>query len=326
MKGFTACFAFALVLVCACASFSGELEPGRRLPAWALDLKDPDPMVRQAAARGLGEAKDNTSVAMLAGVLAEDTDDTVKLAALGALIMIDDRSAMPAYIKALKDGNEKVRQSAAQALSGLWDNAAQAGLIETLKSDPSPRVRRSVAEALGNPGVMGRYSAHGWDSQEGTEGALIQALASDESYEVRAVAASVLGKFKDGKAMPALLAALEKDKNESVRASAAESLGQMENPQAVNALLNTLYFEKDDTVILSAFKALKYSSDPRLTEPAVAALRSANPRVRWQAIDALEGVRPMSAAGQLKSIADDPGESDGIRHKAKEALQLMGAD
>ncbi|MHB8173880.1 MAG: HEAT repeat domain-containing protein [Nitrospirota bacterium] len=158
------------------------------------------------------------------------------------------------------------------------------------------------------------------------EEALIHALKEDGSYEVRAEAATVLGKIKGGNSLDPLLDAMSNDKNASVRAAAAEAVGAFESDRAVKPLINVLYFEKDDNVIVNAMKALKYSSDPRIADPLVAELDSGSERVRWQAIDLIERLRPPDAVDKLRRISEDNYESEGVRTKAKEALELLGDD
>ncbi len=308
------------------SAYPGDAGADKRLAVLMESMRDPDPNVRRAAAAGLGEMREKSAVPILTDVLENDTDPEVRFTALGALEIIGDPKSISSFEKAFGDPDERVRQGAAHALSGYWGESAHKALVSALKNEKSARVRRSVAEALGNPGIMGRYAAHKWDSTELTQAALVDSLKNDEDYGVRATAARMLGKFKNNASFKALRQAVEKDRNMSVRASAPEALGTIEMPIAVPVLIDIVYFEKDEFLVMSALKALKYYDDPRISEAARTALESGSAKVRWQAIDDLEELRDKGSADILTKIAEDDYEPEGIRSKAKEALQLMGAD
>ena len=314
-----------LIVVCALPAYAGDVPSTDTWKAYVESAKDPDPLVRQESAKKMGETGDKGLVVVLAGMAMGDTDEGVRVASIGALSSIGERSSLSVYEKAMSDESEKVRRSAAEALSGRWEESSQKILIQALKYDKSSKVRQGAAESLASPGVMGRLKAHHWDAADESEAALIQAMKLDENFEVRATAAGALGKFKSGKSFEPLMDALE-DKNPSVRAAAAESLGMFDKPQAVDRLLDILFFEKDDSVVVSALKSLKYTQDPRLTKPVIQSLKSGSARVRWQAIDVLESLKPEEGVEPLRKIAEDRYEPDGLKAKAHEALQLMGAE
>jgi len=314
-----------VIIVCALSVSAGAVQPTGFQNAYIESARDPDPLVRQESAKGMGEAGDKAFVVVLSGMAVGDADEGVRVAAIGALSAIGERSALAVYVKALSDDSEKVRRSAAEALSGRWDENSQKVLIQTLKNDKSSKVRQSAAEALSIPGIMERPNAHHWDGTDDAEAALIQALKLDESFEVRATVAEILGKFRSGKSFQPLMDAMD-DKNASVRAAAAESLGMFVRPQAVDRLLDVLSFERDETVIVSALKSLKYTQDSRLAKPVIQTLKSGSSKVRWHAIDVLEYLKLEESVEPLKKISEDRYESDGLKAKAHEALQHMGAE
>ncbi len=184
-----------LILLVSAAAYAdvGDAHTAETLSALTGATKDPDPAVRAAAARSLGDMKEKSAVPALSAMLVGDKDENVRLAALGALLVISDNQAMPAYLKALKDESGEVRQSAAEALSGLWDASGEKTLINAMLTDPSPRVRQYAAQSLGKPGEGYPDPLH---QDEALQDALIQALKKDESYEVRTAAATVLGEIK----------------------------------------------------------------------------------------------------------------------------------
>jgi len=318
-------FVMLIIIVFALPAYAADIPPAGIEKAYVESARDPDPLVRQASAKSMGETGDKGLVVVLSGMAMGDTDEGVRVASIGALSAIGERSSLAVYEKAMSDESEKVRRSAAEALSGRWEESSQKVLIQALKYDKSSKVRQAAAESLGSPGIMGRLKAHHWDGEDDSEVALIKAMKQDESFEVRATAAEVLMKFKSGKSFEPLMDALE-DKNASVRAAAAESIGMFDKPQAVDRLLDILFFEKDDSVIVSALKSLKYTQDPRLIRPAIQLLKSGSPKVRWQAVDVLEFLKPEEGVEPLRRMAEDRYEPDGLKAKAHEALQLMGAE
>lgn len=320
-----ACMAVMLHAACSFADDAAKpAAPSGRVAALIAALGNPDPAIRQVAARNLGDDGDKTASPALMSALANDPDVSVRLVCLGALATINDSSALHAYENALGDVNEMVRQGAAEALSGKWQESAHKALVNALKSDPSAKVRRSIAQALGNPGIMGRYTGHGWEGAAISQAALITALKDDKDYGVRAVSATMLGKYKNRESLKPLLDALEKDANLSVRAAAAESLGLIEMPGVVKPLSDVVYFEKDEMLVVAALKGLKYAGDKAAADAAIEALRSRSAAVRWEAIDVLEEFRAEDAVEPLTELANDDYESEGVKHKAQLALQSMG--
>jgi HEAT repeat protein len=326
MKTFLLTFVLVVTLLAPAVKCAADEKPtDKRLATLMESMRDHDPLIRRAAATGIGEIGDKSAVPLLADVLAGDADVGVRLNALGALELIGGPDAIAAFEKALGDPDERVREGAAYALSGYWGQSAHKALVAALKNEKSAKVRRSVAEALGNPGVMGRYSAHKWDEAPITQSALQDALANDPDYGVRAMAARQLGRFKNGSALDALLNALAKDKSISVRSAAAEALGKLDMPGAVKPLIDVLYFEKDEMLLMSVLKALRYYTDPKMHDALISVLdTSDSPKLRWQAIDVLEESRDTGAVDELSKIADDDYEPSGVRAKAEEALQSMG--
>ena len=329
MKRLVISLAIILSVVGPATAFSEDALPFKRpvsLDGVDSPLTDKDPVVLRGYARELGEKGARDKVRELSDLLLADPDESVRLAAMGALLAIGDRSALPAYGQALRDRSDKVRQSAADALSGVWDRDGQRALLSALRTDPSPKVRQHVVLSLGNPGLTGLGSAHNWDAAGETVSALIQVLNTDTSYEVRANAADMLGNSGDERALAPLITALTKDPSAAVRSAAAESLGAFNRPEAVGPLIDVVSFEEDDTVVVSALKALKYFDDPRISGPVVAALRSASSKVRWQAMDVIEVMKPKEAVRPVEDIEGDNREEEGNRAKAREVLQLLGVD
>ena len=109
-------------------------------------LKDRDKGVRKAAAEALGKIGNKRAVEPLIQAF-EDIDWAVREAAVEALYKIG-KSAIGLLNRALKDKNELVRLSAAEALGKIGGNKAVRALTRALK-DEDMYVRQAAAEAVG---------------------------------------------------------------------------------------------------------------------------------------------------------------------------------
>ena len=125
-----------------------------------------------------------------------------------------------ALVKHLNDPEH--RDAAARALGQLQAEEAVPALL-CLLSDRFVRPRRAATVALGRIGSMD------------ATGALVRTLERDESDQVRAYAASSLGRIGDSESVPGLIKALQ-DPSHVVRVSAIEALGRIGDPSALEPL------------------------------------------------------------------------------------------
>lgn len=190
-----------------------------------------------------------------------------------ALGRIGDASAVKSLIKALGDGYESVRQSAAEALAKIGFPAVEP-LIRAL-GDGDEGVRWGAAELLGKIG----------DSRAVEP--LIKALGDDKDY-VRRDVAKALGKIGDARAVESLISALG-DKAWDVRSSAVEALGKIGGSRAVEPLIRAL---GDNYVYVrrNVAWALWKIGDARAVEPLIKALGDSDGDVREKAAGALKNI------------------------------------
>lgn len=151
----------------------------------------------------------------LAGL--EDPDGFVR--ATAATLLGELRADQAVEILArhlLEDPDPVVRQRAAESLAEIGGDAATSALVRALE-DPLGNVRLAAVR-----GVTELDPGRGFDS-------LLQLLAEDPDWEVRAQAAAGLGRAGNPAAAPALRTALG-DRNEFVRAAAQNALRQLGDP------------------------------------------------------------------------------------------------
>lgn len=110
-------------------------------------LESTDPMIRRRAVEALGPIQDASARRALENALRGDRADEVRAAAALALGEQGQKHAIPALEAALS-GSERVRINALQAI-GLLQEKTSVPKVLTLLSDPGFRVRQAAANCLG---------------------------------------------------------------------------------------------------------------------------------------------------------------------------------
>jgi beta-lactamase regulating signal transducer with metallopeptidase domain len=120
----------------------------------AEQLSTSNAVVRRNAAWAIGELTGMLPGARAAAVpqlidLLSDSDVWARVAAARALGELRDDRATEQLVITLSDADAKVREMSAWALSEMKDHRAVEALCRVLLTDPQPAVRRTAAEALG---------------------------------------------------------------------------------------------------------------------------------------------------------------------------------
>ncbi len=277
-------------------------------------LKSKDPKMRAAAARMLGNIGRDTEFFGVVPFLADtlrDKDAEVREAAAFALGAIGAGKpsplssnalrkqtvdvAVPALIQALKnDGNDKVRETAAEALGSFGPNASPAVLpLAAALDSKSSDVRRGASNALSKLGADAqtavpalitflknadsnkRYVAAGLLSQIGpgaqAAAPFLLPLLKDGDTWVRVEAAAALGSIGQHQAEAlAVLVPFLKDENRDLRARAAGAIGQfgVSAQTAIPSLTRAFTISEDDVRPVVAYaisriaKALRNARKP----------------------------------------------------------------
>lgn len=249
------------------------------------ELRHEDSAVREAAARRLGDTRDERAIEPLLGVL-RDEDRSVRwwaadaLADLGWVPQTEEEKAV--YLIASHDWWD-------------WRELAKIGapaiepLAEAL-TDTDPWVRRVAVETL--------CKISGPEVRQ----TLVHALGAQDPY-VRCEAAKALGRIGGPQAVEALMRAL-RDHDKSVQSEAVETLGRIGDPNAVEPLVEVLT-DESGYVRARAAEALGQLGDGRAVKPLVDALADADSSVRLaaaRAVDRLNWV-PQTANEQVTYLA-----------------------
>ncbi|MBV8643371.1 MAG: HEAT repeat domain-containing protein, partial [Candidatus Eremiobacteraeota bacterium] len=181
---------------------------------------------------------------VLAAILRADPSPLSRIRAAKALAK--DGSAVARDALAAGLGHDPfwgVGVEIAAALGGSHAPSARATLLAN-SAHPHPKVRRAIADALGN-----------WRDAE-VAGALL-ALRDDVSYFVAAAALHALGKTRDPRAFDALVAGVATPSwNETIAAGAVRGLGELADERGVAPLLDALAPERPQALRRAAVGAL----------------------------------------------------------------------
>lgn len=197
-----------------------------RIPGLIVQLRSPGVDTRASAAAALGKAKDPRAVAPLIAALG-DTDDGVKTSAARALGEIGDDRAVEPLIAAMK------------AVSLVNFPAVS----QTYLEDSCQNSLR----AIGPPAVA----------------PLISLMNTDSSLTVRELAAKILGKIRDARAVDALFTAMKATDSEDMRSETSRALGEIGEPSVEN-LIGALN-DQNTEVRWYAARALADQYDARVT-------------------------------------------------------------
>jgi HEAT repeat protein len=264
----------------------------------------------------------------------------------------DARSIPGLREQASKDEDEKVRARALGALTLLRDTGARMVYLERLSSDPSPRVRRAAADAIGTLGI----------SPERID-RLFGPLQNDTDSMVRAECARALGKLGSRSAVPILMYAVAIDPSPEVRSLAVEALSRLRAAEAEAILATSARQDRSPTVRVQSVRALaevapyssfplfrdlwKEASDPELRLEAYRGLlrtaegnrwieeglRDADVSIRFSALRAWTSrlatmppgtrfSRTSTDVVRLEALLKDPAR--GIREFSRQALEKLG--
>ena len=297
-----------------------KIEHPRVVLTLIVALREGNPQTRESAAKALEQS----------GVPLDPAVEAWSAVALGQwekAVSLGEHAVEP-LSAALRDGAQRTRQDAAEALGKIGDPRGVDPLIEVLEDDDE-KLREAAVEALSK--VRGRrarawhdVATREWKSvaswgKAATE-PLLRALQNDERG-VRQRAAKTLEKIGDPAAVEPLVAALQ-DEDAVVGRLAAGALGKIGDPRALEPLVAALQ-DEDPQLRSAAATALGSIGDPQALEPLVAALQDEKPEMRREAAMALGSIGDPLALEPLSKVL-----TSGTEHTddaaAARALGMIG--
>ncbi|HEU4680432.1 MAG TPA: HEAT repeat domain-containing protein [Gemmatimonadales bacterium] len=209
-------------------------------------------------------------------------------------------------VNATRTEDSDVREIALRALARIGDPGAVDPLIRALAS----------ADVWLAPRIADILTRHG----EAVIDPLLSVLGDSAQPPARAWAANVLGEVRAQRAFPALIRALG-DPEDEVRAKAATALGRIGDRRATGYLLEHLLTDPAPFVRLRIASALGRFRGPEVIDRLVRALGDSAWWVRLRSVEALEQIGSEAAAPLLVALDDDDPE---IRVRAAVALERLG--
>jgi HEAT repeat protein len=222
---------------------------------------------------------------------------------------IGGAKAVPALlstIQATQTEDSDVRDIALRALARIGDPGAVEPLIAALASADSWLAPR-IADILARHGEL-------------AVDPLVDLLSSKDRDSARAWAANVLGEVRAGRALPVLVHALD-DPDDEVRAKAATALGRLSDRRALAPLLEHLLTDPAPFVRARIAASLGQFGGPEVIDRLVRTLADSAWWVRMRGVEALEQIGP-TAEGPLLVALDDPDPE--IRQRAAISLERLG--
>jgi aminopeptidase N len=204
-----------------------------------------------------------------------------------------------------------VRSAAARALGNCRAEDAVEPLCRAAKT-PHPKVRRAIAEALGN--FRTARAAHE-----------LGALANrDASYLVRAEACRSLGATRESAGRAVLERALrQKSWAEVVRAGALDGLGKLADEETLGIVLAESEYGKPPRARRAAVRALpRFSDERKVARKLEELLDDGDPHLRTEVVLSLETLGTKDARSALRGRLSR--ELDGrVKRRIREALRNM---
>ena len=268
----------------------------------------------------LGDITYKLGATFAAATLRGDPDPIARIRAARELAKDASQTAHDALRAAFEsDPFWGVLEETARALGASRAPWARGMLLSALQHE-HPKVRRSVAAALGN------------FRDAGVASALLALARDDASYFVCAAAFESLGKTRDPRAFDALAAAIARRTwNGTVEAGAARGLAELADARAIDLLLDAVRLGRDEglrratTGALARVGALVYPERTRVVDAIVQLLDDPMFLVQLAAIAAAESLEDPRALPALDRLAVSGFDGRVRRDAAEAAIRIREA-
>jgi hypothetical protein len=265
--------------------------------------------------------RDARSIPALRELAAKDADEKVRARAVGALTLLRDTGAPKVYLERLSsDPSPRVRRAAADAIGTLGIQPDRIDRLSgPLQKDPDPMVRAECARALGK---LGPRSA---------VGPLMYAVTVDPSPEVRSLAAEALSRLRATEAEAILSTSARQDRSPLVRVQAVRALSEVAPGASLPLFRDLLKEDTDPELRLEAYRGLLRTSEG--TRWIEEGFRDTDASIRFSALRAwssrlvnappgTRSSRTSADVARLETLLKDPAR--GIREFCRQELEKRG--
>ena len=288
----------------AAAKALSHVEGPEALPHLLEALEDADPWVRFYAARSIGRHGLTESAAALTERITRDPAHYVRIEAIKALAMIDGKDTVPLLKPLLKDPDPDIARAAIRALGRMGHPGAQASLLEALRST-DPELRIAALHALGE--------------SQGPEvpDTLQWVAATDPDKKVVEIAMQILAGFSSPEAIGALVNLCADPGHREAAVSALKGIQDRDIRFLARGLSHP-----QASVRRAVVEALARIKKPESSEHLLTAVKDPDPRVRLDAVKALDNLGSRQAREELLQVAHaDPDLA--VRRAARSALSKL---
>ncbi len=199
------------------------------------------------------------------------------------------RHTTPGGIRAMRSLSKSTNaESREEAIGQVADTHYSLGADEIIKAlhDPSPRVRRSAAQALAR-------------LQDRSAGAALLHMIVEHPDLVEEETVEALGELRDAKAVPALVDLLQSPRS-LLRRAAAKALGRVGNADAIGPLVAAAAERVDADLRRASLQALRVLGATEAQDVVGDALLDPHPSVRIAAAEAASELAMTELAPQLR--------------------------
>jgi len=262
-----------------------------------------DDAYRIEAIGALGRTGSALAIAPLAALLARSSGDALIRPIASALAQLIARAEWTGAVDpVVAELRAAIRPSLARFVASLGgaDLAERAAIASVLGRTGDASVLPALASLLDDPALVAIATEAIQRIGGGEDGAMLDALTRADA----ATRAAVLPIVKTERAAPAILPLL-RDDSPDVRARACEALARIGDTAAIGALFEVLG-DSHARVGHAAAAAIQSLGSAETAPRAIAALETANPAVRRQALRIIAYLGCRGAYDAVRAAVDDP--------------------